>query len=238
MIQIKKVGLFCLIISLCLTSLAFAEKTIPLQLSVWEPIQLVNSQNSIAGLRFNLLYTDNLDMSGLTLSAGWAKTSRNMSGIALGPVNWTNGLVYGFNAGILNYGGSRRVGLDVGMVNIAKGNATGAQLGITNWDFGYFHGAQIGVVNYTGENFVGLGLGAVNITKGDFSGFEAGIVNYVRGTTVGFQLGIFNYAKNMSGLQIGLFNGADNLQGLQTGISNYNGNEDPMIWMALANWSF
>ena len=234
----RKIGLLCLIIFLSLTSAAFAEKTSPLQLSVWNPVQLVNAQNSVAGLRFNLLYTDNLDSSGLTLSMGWAKTSRNMSGITLGPVNWTDGLSYGFNAGILNYGGSRRVGLDIAAVNIVKGNATGLQMGVANWNYGYFHGAQIGVVNYTTEDFVGLDLGAVNITKGNFSGFEAGIVNYVGGVAAGFQLGVFNYAKNMSGLQIGLMSGTDNLQGFQLGASNYNGNEDPMIWMIFANWSF
>jgi len=193
MLKIRKIGLFCLILSFCLTGLAFAEKTRPLQISVWDPIQLINDQNSIAGLRFNLIYTNSQDVAGLTLSTGWANTNRDMRGVSLGPVNWTNGSSYGVNLGILNYVGARSVGLEIG---------------------------------------------AVNITKADFSGFETGIVNYVGGIGAGFQLGIVNYAKNMSGVQVGLFNATDNLQGLQIGASNYNGNEDPMIWMTLVNWSF
>ena len=129
----KITGLF-LFFLFCVTSLAFAEGTKPVQLAFWSPVQLFSADNSIKGFRLNLFYTDNQDVSGVTLGAGWAKTSGNMKGASLGAVNWTDGLSFGFKGGIFNYTGNRSVGLDIGAVNIGQGDTTGAQLGVVNWN--------------------------------------------------------------------------------------------------------
>jgi hypothetical protein len=37
----------------------------PLQVALFDPIQVVSSDNSVRGLRFGLIYTVNADVSGL-----------------------------------------------------------------------------------------------------------------------------------------------------------------------------
>ena len=219
----KITGLF-LFFLFCATSLVFAEGTKPVQFALWSPVQLFSADNSIKGLRLNLFYTDNQDVSGVTLGAGWAKTSGNMKGASLGAVNWTDGLSFGFKGGILNYAGNRSVGLDIGAVNIGQGDTTGAQLGIVNWNEGFFHGWQCGAVNYANGPFIGFQDGFINIAKDKFSGFQCGFINYVGGTMTGFQLGLINTASSLRGIQIGLV--------------DYNGDGGNMAFMILANWSF
>lgn len=235
----KKIIGFCLVSTFFLASLSFAEGTKPVQFSIFSPIQIFSAKNSISGLRFNLIYSDNKNISGLTLSTGWNNTKADIKGIELGVANWAGGLSYGWRNSLLNYTGKRFVGLDIGAVNIVKGDATGVELGIANWNWGFSHGYQGGVVNYTDKSFVGWQDGVVNITKGDFSGLQTGVVNYTGASTTGLQLGLlWNYAKQMNGLQISFFNGTDSLDGVQIGLINYNGNGDPMEGMVFVNWSF
>ena len=66
-----------------------------------------------------------------------------------------------------------------------------------------------------------------------------GLVNTTGGIMTGLQFGIYNYACQVKGVQIGVLgNGADSLDGIQFGCINYNGTEDPMLVMIIANWSF
>jgi len=208
----------------CLTSLVFAEGIKPVQLALWSPIQLFPENDSIKGLRLNLLYTDNLNVSGLTLGAGWARTGGDMLGVSLGAVNWVDGLSFGFKGGILNYTGYRSVGLDIGVVNIGQGDTTGVQLGVVNWNVGFFHGWQCSLFNYVNGSFVGFQSGFVNMVNGNASGFQLGVANSVSGTMTGFQLGLVNTTNSLKGIQIGLI--------------DRNGSGGPMVVTLLANWSF
>ncbi|MCX5700362.1 MAG: hypothetical protein NTZ63_02315 [Candidatus Omnitrophica bacterium] len=237
--MVKKIlGIF-LVFLFCATGLVFAEGRKPVQFSIFSPIQIFRAKDSIGGLRFNLIYGDNKNMSGITLSTGWNNTSGDMKGVELGAVNWTDGVSYGWRNSLINYTGKRFVGLDIGAVNIVKGDATGVELGIGNWNWGFFHGYQGGVINYADNRFVGWQDAVVNLTKGDCSGLQTGVVNYVGSSMTGLQLGLlWNYAKQMNGLQVGFFNGSDSLNGVQIGLINYNGNCDPMEGMVFVNWSF
>lgn len=233
----KFLGLF-LVFFFCATSLVFAEKIRPLQVSIWSPVQLVSASNSIAGLRFNLVYTDNKDVSGISLGAGWARTGGGMKGIELGAVNWTDGLTYGFKSGFLNYTGRRSVGLDLAAINIIKGEMTGFQAGIANYNYDALHGWELGFVNYINGRFIGIQNGFLNIIEGDLSGLQTGIINSVNGAMTGLQLSLFNYAASSNGLQLGLFNTTNSLGGLQLGLSNYAGPNAPIEWCPFVNWSF
>lgn len=233
----KLLGL-CLIFSLWVTGLACAEGTDAVQLAIYSPVQLFSADDSIKGLRLDLLYTNNKDVSGITLGTGWARTRGDLKGVSIGAVNWTNALSYGLKVGLLNYAGNQSVGLDIGVVNISRRNTKGIQFGVVNWNEGFFNGWQFGVVNDVNGPFVGFQCGLFNYTA-EMNGLQLGFFNTSHsGTMAGFQLGLINYAAKMNGLQLGVFNATPSLNGLQIGLANYNGNKDPMVFMFLANWSF
>ena len=235
----KKVLALCLIVLLGAGGSVYAGESNPFQLSVLNPLQIVPEENSISGLRLNLLYSDNKDMSGLTLASGWTKTRGDVKGLGLSAVHWTDGSAYGWQTGLFNYVGMRSVGLEFGAVNVIKGDMSGIQLGILNMNEGFVHGLQWGLWNYVTGRFIGLQSGIINVDKGDFSGYQSGIVNYVSGVVTGLQVGLWNDAKQMDGVQIGLINATGSLDnGLQFGLANYNGNGDPLECMIVVNWSF
>ncbi len=211
-----------------------------LQLSLFNPIQLVPENEPIKGLGLDLFYTVNTDFTGLSWSfIGVNKATGDVKGVQWGLGNWVNnGYVHGWQGGLANLCGDRFVGLQSGWLNITKGDFTGAQMGLVNWTEGYFHGWQNGAFNYTVGRFVGLQSGLVNMSKGESTGANLGLVNYAEGSFKGFQGGIVNYAAEMHGLQLGLVNYTKNLDGLQIGLGNYNGNKKPLQFMVIVNWSF
>jgi hypothetical protein len=86
----------------------------PLQISLYNPIQMINEEQDILGLRVNLLYGVN----------------ENITGIDLGPVNRSNGYQRGIMWGIFNstYDFS---GIQVGLINKTEW-LNGFQLGLIN----------------------------------------------------------------------------------------------------------
>jgi uncharacterized protein YjbI with pentapeptide repeats len=223
---------------LSLVGMAMAEDK-PVQLALFNPVQLVPETESIKGLSLGLIYAANQNVTGLSfVFFGVNEANGDVKGVELGLGNWVEGLSHGWQAGFVNRVGSRFVGLQSGILDITKGDLTGAQLGAVNWAEGYVHGAQAGLFNYSTGRFIGAQLGAVNMTKGEFSGAALGIVNYAEGSVKGFQGGIVNSAAEMHGLQLGLVNYTKSLDGLQIGLANYNGNKDPLEFMVFVNWSF
>ncbi|OGW75697.1 MAG: hypothetical protein A2Z72_03215 [Omnitrophica bacterium RBG_13_46_9] len=214
-------SLFCL---LAMSQSAKAEDSEPIQLAIFNPIQIVPETDSINGARLSLFYTVNKDVSGLSLVwLGVNRATGDVKGVEIGLGNWVEGSSYGLQAGLLNHAGKRFVGLQYGAVNITEGDFTGIQWGFVNWTEGFMHGSRCGVVN---------------ISKGQSAGADLGIVNYNDGSFNGFQGGFFNYAAEMRGVQLGLVNYTKSLNGLQIGLGNYNGNKEPLEFMVLVNWSF
>lgn len=226
---------------LALAGLAQAAEPKFLQLSVFNPVQMVPEDESIKGISLDLFYVVNRDFTGFAWS--WLGVNRatgnEVAGVQWGLGNWVpNGSVYGWQAGIANLSGDRFVGWQSGWLNITQGDFTGLQSGLVNWTEGFFHGWQHGAFNYTVGRFVGLQSGLVNMSKGRTSGVNLGAVNFAEGSFKGFQWGLFNYAERMEGFQLGIVNWTKNLNGLQIGLGNYNGNKEPLEFMIIANWSF
>jgi hypothetical protein len=220
----KKVIFMALALVLILAPLAAAGETKPVQLAVFDPVQLVPKEESIGGVRLSLFYTVNKDVTGFSLVwLGVNRATGDVAGLEIGLGNWVEGAVYGGQIGIVNHAGRRAVGMQYGMANVVEGDFTGLQWGLVNWTEGYMHGCQYGLLN---------------VSKGDSCGAEIGLVNYNDGSFKGFQGGIFNYAKEIHGFQLGLVNYTHSLNGLQIGLGNYNGKKEPMEFMVLANWSF
>jgi uncharacterized protein YjbI with pentapeptide repeats len=131
----------------CMTSVISAQEK-PIQLSLFNPVQIFPENTSIAGLRLNLIYGKNANVSGLDLGL-INHTTGNQAGIQLGGVNITNGDFKGWQWS---------------WINVSHSNFLGLQMGLVNYHQGHFNGLQFSVVNYA-ETMKGLQLGLINIIK-------------------------------------------------------------------------
>jgi hypothetical protein len=122
----------------------------PVQVALFNPIQLVSAQKSIMGIRWNIIYGKNASVTGLDI----------------GMVNHTtSGTSVGVQFGLVGYNESNFTGWMDNSVNITKGKSKGVQLGFVNYARS-MNGVQLGFVNYAGS-MEGLQIGLVNvITQG------------------------------------------------------------------------
>ena len=124
----------------------------PIQIALFNPVQIFPENTSIAGLRINLIYGKNANVTGLD----W------------GFVNSTTGIQKGVQFGFVNLTDGGFSGWQDGIVNVSKGSSLGLQTGGVNYHQGNFNGLQISVVNYS-ATLHGLQLGLINIIgKGGF----------------------------------------------------------------------
>ncbi len=124
----------------------------PFQLSLFDPIQIIPNNESVSGIRLNLIYTKNVNVTGFDMGLVNVTTGKQL-GVQWGGVNVTDG---GFT------------GWQSALVNISKSNFTGLQSSWVNYHGGHFNGLQISIVNYT-ETLEGLQIGLINIIgKGGF----------------------------------------------------------------------
>jgi uncharacterized protein YjbI with pentapeptide repeats len=150
--MLKKIATFiCLLIGLC-SALSFAEaknEREPIQLALFDPIQIFNNKKSIHGLRLNLIYTKNKDIKGADI--GWLLNSASRD-------------VIGFETGLVNIVERNFVGAQLSGLSLVNNNVTGAQLSGVNITENLTHGLAIGFVNITGR-LKGLQIGLININK-------------------------------------------------------------------------
>ena len=118
----------------------------PIQLSLFNPIQIVPENESISGIRLNLIYTKNVNVTGLD----W------------GLVNKTTGKQLGVQWGFVNLTDGGFTGWQSGAVNVTNGGSVGLQTGWVNYHTGHFNGLQFSIVNYS-ATLKGLQLGLINI---------------------------------------------------------------------------
>ena len=127
----------------------------PFSAGVFDPIQIVPSDEGIAGVRLSLFYGNNASLKGFDwVFLGLNRVKGDMSGVQLGLVNWTES--------------GEQKGAQLGLVSLTGGHFAGAQLG---WAFNYAKevtGLQLGVVNYAERLNKGLQIGLVNIAKNGF----------------------------------------------------------------------
>lgn len=124
----------------------------PVQLSLFTPVQIVPENESVSGIRLNLIYTKNV----------------NVSGFDWGLVNKTTGKQLGVQWGFVNLVDGGFTGWQSGAVNVTYGSSVGLQTGWVNYHGGFFNGLQFSIVNYS-ATLKGLQLGLINIIgKGGF----------------------------------------------------------------------
>ncbi len=140
---------------------ALAQGGKPVQLSLFNPVQLVPEKESISGLRLNLIYGVN----------------QNVQGLDWGLVNHTRGDEFAWQLGGVCYVEKNMTGWQDGWVNITQGEFTGFQSGLFN-QAGQGNGVMFGVVNVT-KSMHGLQLGILNVTE-TLNGLQIGIGNMVQ----------------------------------------------------------
>ena len=118
----------------------------PFQLSLFNPVQIVSENESISGIRLNLIYTKNVNVTGFDWGLVNVTTGKQL-GVQWGGVNVTEGGVTGWQAGF---------------VNVSRGASIGLQTAFVNYHGGHFNGLQFSVVNYA-ATLEGLQLGLINI---------------------------------------------------------------------------
>lgn len=164
-------------------SAAVAKADAGFQFGFWAPdMQIVDSTENVKGLRIDIVYGENADVTGADL----------------GVVNSTTGDFKGF-------------GWALG-ANLVKGDAVGVQWAwLYSRSEGEFTGWQGAALSrMAGEDSVGLHTGLVTLNEGGFTGAQIGFFNKAE-KVKGLQLGFVNWAENLDGaLQIGLVNYAAN----------------------------
>ena len=140
---------FVILIFVFVSTPALAEDH-PVQLSLFTPIQIFPEDDTISGVRLNLLYGRNASVTGLDLGLINHTTTSISKGLQLGAVGWVD---------------SDFVGWQDNSVNVVKGNFKGFQWGFVNYAKSA-RGFQLGFVNYA-ETMYGLQIGLLNIIRQD-----------------------------------------------------------------------
>lgn len=148
----------------------------PIQLSLFNPVQIFDEGTSITGLRINLLYGKNARVSGLDWGLVNHITSGNSVGVQWGLVGLVDANYTGWQGNAVNITKGHFEGLQWGFVNYSA-NTSGVQLGLVNYS-GTVSGVQFGLVNYAANMTKGLQIGLINVIKhgGQFPFFP--IVNW------------------------------------------------------------
>ena len=148
----------------------------PLSISIVYPIQLVAQDQSVHGLRLNLIHGDNQSLSGLDL----------------GLINCLDDSLRGYLYGLVIYVGGDFLGAQTAIaVNLVRGGGAGEQLALVNFLDHDLAGWQVGAINRAGS-VEGCQIGLVNFTEA-LTGLQVGVVNWTDDLD-GLQIGILNFA--------------------------------------------
>ncbi len=130
-----------------------AAQTEPINVALVDPIQIFPENNSIQGLRINLIYGKNASMEGLDWGLINAVGTGGLTGVQFGLANICDGNATGFQDGIVNLSNENFEGFQWGWVNSGT-HVNGFQLGLVNYA-GTMKGLQIGIINIikTGGQF-------------------------------------------------------------------------------------
>ena len=117
----------------------------PIQLSLVTPIQLFPEDNSIKGVRINLIYGRNVSITGLDWGLVNHTTTGKSKGVQFGLVGLSDSDFMGWQDNSVNVTRGKFEGLQSGIFNHAK-DMSGVQLGLVNCAQ-IMNGLQIGLVN-------------------------------------------------------------------------------------------
>ncbi|MBZ0268714.1 hypothetical protein K8I85_11200 [bacterium] len=132
--------------------------------ALFSPAQIFPPTDDVRGLRLNLLYGRNVNVSGVELGAVAGYVTGDFRGLQWQPVNLVDGDFTGWQTGWL--------------FSQTRGDFLGLQSSAVNFAGGHTEGLQLGVVNVT-DSMSGLQLGLVNIAERT-DGLQIGLVNVIK----------------------------------------------------------
>lgn len=134
-----------LFIVLSVMSLGIAQ-TRPINIALFNPVQIFPESNSIEGIRINLIYGKNAAVTGLDWGLVNHVGSGGFKGVQLGFINLVEGNVTGWQNGFINISKRNVEGFQWGWFN-SGGHVSGFQLGLLNFADSMY-GLQIGLLNF------------------------------------------------------------------------------------------
>ncbi len=137
---------------LLIPSLSFAQ-TEPINIALFNPIQIFPENTSVGGLSINLIYGKNASVDGLDWGLVNVVGNGGATGLQWGVANIAGGKVLGMQGGFINVSSQSMEGFQYGWVNSAD-HMSGFQLGLVNFAQ-TMNGLQIGILNFikTGGQF-------------------------------------------------------------------------------------
>lgn len=134
-------------VAVALAGMVAASAGMPIQIGLFGGnAQICAPETEITGLRLNLVYSENENMTGLDL--GFVGNGGTISGLRLNTVNISE---------------VRSSGVEFGMVNLAQGEMVGWQCGLYNYARS-MRGFQLGLINRCGSLY-GIQIGLVNMIE-------------------------------------------------------------------------
>lgn len=158
----KKVFYIIAVLLLMGSTRIFASDTKPIQFSLFNPVQMLDENASVKGVRLSLFYGVNDNITGVDYGLIYNRVKKNVIGGQSGLVNNVGGNFGGQQSGAVNITNGNFNGLQFGLVNLSKGGFVGVQVGVIYNYAGTMNGIQLGLINNT-ENLSGLQIGLVNI---------------------------------------------------------------------------
>ena len=125
-----------------------AQGSSPVQIAIFNPLQISNERTTIKGVRLNLIYGKNRGVNGLDV--GFINHIGNKASTAV-------------QFGFVNYTEANFAGAQISLANWGEKKTSGLQWGFLNYSVS-MSGVQFGIVNYA-ENMNGLQIGLANIIK-------------------------------------------------------------------------
>jgi hypothetical protein len=215
----------------------------PVQLSLWNPIQLFSDDSDITGIRLNLLYGNNRNICGLDIGL-INQVARHCQGAQVAALLNDTGFfnnqdvlsrMTGCQLSLAMNSAGNINGLQAaGLANLVRADMVGMQLGclLGNVCMGDGHGVQLGPANITLKSITGVQLAGGIIIAANIAENVQGVQASVAGVSLnkademcGLQLNVGlmgNYAADVAGAQIAATcNLADHVKGIQVGLVNY-----------------
>jgi hypothetical protein len=135
----------------------------PIQLALFDPVQIFPRADGISGFRLNIIYSQNAFMNGFDLGFIVNEITGNVAGVEWGLVNLVGGNFGGWQYGFWNQTHGDFAGWQQSFVTITDKKFEGLQTGVYN-TAGDAAGLQLGLVNHA-VTMNGLQLGIVNIIE-------------------------------------------------------------------------
>ncbi len=117
----------------------------PVQLALFDPIQIFPANYSISGVRLSLLYGRNVSVTGIDIGLVNSTTGGTSKGLQYGIVGINEGSFVGWQADWVSLTTSNFEGLQTGLYT-QSGHVSGVQIGLIN-NTGTMNGIQLGVIN-------------------------------------------------------------------------------------------